>query len=121
MALIRLLKNVVINLYKGLIYWFFWASFVSLRDEMFCTVATANTAESRYEIVANGADYVPVATRVVPDIRTLFRKLRAQYERQVRKACDASEATNLANLRLLMEAAKELPQRHLVRISLYSG
>lgn len=121
MALIRLLKDVVINLYKGLIYWFFWAGFVSLRDEMFCTVAKANAAESRYEIVANGANNAPVATAIVPDIRALFQKLRARHERQARSACDAFMAANLANLRLLMEAAKGLPQRHLLRISLYSG
>lgn len=42
MALIHLLKDVAVNLYKGLIYWFFWAGFVTLRDEMFCTVQKRN-------------------------------------------------------------------------------
>lgn len=121
MALIHLLKDVAVNLYKGLIYWFFWAGFVTLRDEMFCTVQKRNKAESRYEIVAGGVADAPVATSVVPDIRTLFRKLQAQCQRRARSACDAFMAANLANLRLLMEAAKELPQRHLLRISLYSG
>lgn len=121
MALIRLLKDVVINLYKGLIYWFFWAGFVSLRDEMFCTVAKANAAESRYEIVSDGKTDVPVQLAIVPDIRKIFQKLLAQ-QRKLRSAYDdAFMAGNLANLRLLMEAAKELPQRHLLRISLYSG
>ncbi len=121
MALIHLLKDVAVNLYKGLIYWFFWAGFVTLRDEMFCTVQKRNKVESRYEIVAGGATDAPVATDIVPDIRTLFRKLRAQYEHRAHNAYDAFMAANLANLRLLMEAAKELPQRHLLRISLYSG
>ena len=86
MALIHLLKDVAVNLYKGLIYWFFWAGFVTLRDEMFCTVQKRNEAESRYEIVAGGVADAPVATSVVPDIRTLFRKLQASasVERVVR-------------------------------------
>ncbi len=117
---LRLLKNAIINLYKGLIYWFFWAGFVTLRDEMFCTVARSSNAQSRYEVVDTDVA-APVKNAIAPDIRTIYFRLRTCCERHVRTLRDAFAATNEANLRALMEAAKDLPQRHRLRIALYSG
>ncbi len=123
MAVIRFITNIILSLYKGLIYWFFWASFVTMRDEMFCSYATSSTTENcHYTITTDNTGLLPVKTTT--NMCKLLCKIcndLKQNTLRARQAAAAEIARNMANLRLLTEAAKNLPQRHRLRIALYSG
>lgn len=122
MRAIHFVKNIILTLYKGLVYWFFWASFASLHNEMFCSVKKPSNVVTCYATGVGGA--TPHSRRERGRICLALCRMCDSVRRSTQQARDAFEtytAVNLANLRHLMEVAKDLPQRHLVRISLYSG
>ncbi|MDD6782910.1 MAG: hypothetical protein PUD89_08310 [Bacteroidales bacterium] len=124
MRAIHFVTNIILTLYKGLVYWFFWASFASLHNEMFCSVRLSSDTVRCYQATSVGGSTPNGGRNLQQRICLAFCKLCDRFcrgTRQLRDAFDANTANNLANLRHLMEAAKDLPQRHLVRISLYSG
>ncbi|MGN0187730.1 MAG: hypothetical protein ACI392_08330 [Paludibacteraceae bacterium] len=122
MRAIHFVKNIILTLYNGLVYWFFWASFASLHNEMFCSVKMPSHIVYCYATSA-GHDTPPCRHERERICLALCRMCANAHQltRQALQAFAAYVATNLANLRRLMEATKDLPQRHLVRISLYSG
>lgn len=123
MSVINFVKNIIVQFYKGLFYWFFWASFVTMRDEMFCSYVLANQPQNQYAATTDSTSGLFSGT-AVSKVYDLVGRIQREQRRRAMRACRAFEAYvshNLAVLRQLMEVAKDLPQRHLVRISLYSG
>lgn len=113
MSLFRILKKFVLNIYKGLIYWFFWASFISMRDELFCSY-TAESTVSKSVIENTTPSPVKLATALSYDLLACSRQLSFTHPP---KSAIASYIANLFSiLRVAMLAAKDLPEKHRARL-----
>ncbi|HOO23703.1 MAG TPA: hypothetical protein PK673_03430 [Paludibacteraceae bacterium] len=112
MFIFRFIKSFIVGLYKGLIYWFFWASSVSMRDELFCSY-TFKIADSKYE-VANSA--LPPLKTVIADTYDLLA-LDLQDTSHPTQAIIASYMAHaLSNLCALAASVKDLPEKHRARL-----
>ena len=113
----RLTVALITILYKRLIYWFFWASFVSMRDELFGSYSKPDFNDTK--LVVNGV-VPPIKVTTISTCELLLTMCNT-FNRCITEFIESIMAQNLANLRALMEIAKESPTRHRLRIALYSG
>lgn len=113
MFIFKLVKSFILKLYKGLIYWFFWASFVSMRDELFCPYAP-ETTESRNIMENVTTPPVRLATAKAYDLLVTDRQICFIHPTEAIVA--SFMAHMLSNLRALMNAVKDLPEKHRARL-----
>lgn len=125
MAAARGIKHIILFLYKGLIYWFFWASCISMRDEMFCSCTMMSAGD--YTGYHPQASFLPITVQaampatVVCTLRHAFQNDLRWSAQNAHNAFESFIQHHIACLRALTTTAKEIPAHYRLHITLYSG